>query len=105
MEQQQEILSQITQLLHNHCQGGYLEAYLEYKFSLSENWSSFSSWFIKENKNNVPNRFSELKEAAEPLCEQLYFLMKEKNDWRKMELKIDKDRRVSVHYSYEKQSL
>ncbi|KGQ23550.1 hypothetical protein OLL86_08390 [Gallibacterium anatis] len=100
MEQQQQLLNQIAQLLHSHCDKNYDEANLKYEFLPDGSWQSFSAWFTKDGKNHIPYDFSELKEKAEKLCETLYLSMKEENDWRKITFKIDKERKAIVNYSY-----
>lgn len=108
MLKQQESLNIIAKCLHMSAPKPYDSAILTYRIlGEDEQWTSFSATYMVKGKKTPPKDIAILQEEIEPLLEKLHTEMKlEKNsDWRKIELTIDENKKVHVHFDYSMQEM
>lgn len=101
MTNQQHILNDLAQLLHSHRPNNdYQSAHIEYEHATDGSWSSFSGWFIINDKVVAPTQFVKLKEKAEALCDSLYEIMKMENSWLSFQFVLENGK-VKVQFNSE----
>ncbi|KGQ70579.1 hypothetical protein OA57_05565 [Chelonobacter oris] len=106
MQKQLEILKKLSKCLHCCTRRKYNSAVMEFKFNPEEGWSSFSAWYIVNEKNYPPENFEGLKEHSKLLCQELHAEMQVHTggDWRKFILMIDESGEVKTQFIYAIQS-
>lgn len=106
MQEQIEILNELSRQLHLISGKVYDDAYLEYKFNPQENWYSFSAWYEQNGRKEIPENFDSFSDDSQKMCESLHDVMHKHTggDWRKFILTIDKNREVKTQFIYDVQS-
>lgn len=103
IEQQVEVLNEITQIMHDSAQGQYEQIYCEFDYEVYEGgWSVASKYSFVRHGVSVSELLDDPEDRASGLVHQLHELMKSHTggDWKSFALAVDSSGKAKTNFTY-----